>query len=206
VEHFPPEDWVDLARDLASPPKATRMRVHLDSGCEECNEAWTVWRLVFELSSRDREYRPAEEAVRTVKAAYPADKSWKWLQKVAEFAQLTFDSFYHPLPAMVRASASGARQLVHHAHPYVIDLRLEADPLRGKQTFVTGQILNSEHPEEGSGLIEVILLSGDRLLGKARANPSGEFALELGREEDMQLFISIRGQRAIGIDLPNLED
>jgi hypothetical protein len=204
LEHFPPEDWVDLARDVAGAPKAARMRAHLEEGCGECKEAWTMWRLVLEVSSGEVSYRPAAWVVRAAKAAYPRDESWKWLKKISEFAHLIFDSFFQPLPGMVRASASGTRQLVHKADPYVIDIRLESDPLRGTRTFLTGQILNSERPEESPGLVEVVLLSGDRLLGKTMVSASGEFEMELGREDNVQLFISIRGQRAIGIDLPGL--
>ena len=206
LEHFPPEDWVDLARNLEPPAKGAQMRAHLELGCDECREAWKVWRLVLELCSREPGYRPVESAVRVGKAAYPGAKSWRWLKTVAEFAQLRFDSFLQPAPTMVRASGSQTRQLVHRADPYVIDLRLESDPLRGARTFLMGQILNSKHPEENPGDIEVILLSGDRLLGKTATTASGEFQMELTREEDMQLFINIRSERAIGINLPELKD
>jgi hypothetical protein len=49
----------------------------------------------------------------------------------------------------------------------------------------------------------VVLLSGERLVAKTAANPSGEFEFELGDEKGLQLFINIRGQRAIGIGLPD---
>lgn len=205
MEHFPPEDWVDLARSLLPQAKVPPMQAHLEKGCEECQEAWAVWRLILDLSSREASYRPAEGVVRTVKAAYTGHQPWKWLTRIAQFAQLTFDSFLQPSPAMIRASGSKSRQLVHQAEPYVIDIRLDSDPLLGKHTFLTGQILNSERPEESSGLIDIVLLSGDKLLGKTVASTSGEFELELGREENIQLFINIRGQRAIGIALPELE-
>jgi hypothetical protein len=180
------------------------MRPHFDEGCEDCKEARMLWRLVLELSSRESAYYPADGAVRMAKAAYPGNESWRWLKRVAEFAQLKFDSALQPSPAMLRASRPGSRQLVHQAKPYIIDVRLESDPLHSTRTFLTGQILNSECPQESSCGIEVILLSGDQLLGRTIVSTTGEFQLELNREENVQLFINIRSQRAIGIDLPKL--
>jgi hypothetical protein len=57
-----------------------------------------------------------------------------------------------------------------------------------------------------TGDIDVVLLNGERLIKRTVATNSGEFELELGHGEDMQLFINIRGQRAIGITLPSLEN
>jgi hypothetical protein len=50
-----------------------------------------------------------------------------------------------------------------------------------------------------------VLLSGENLIGATRVNPSGEFDMEVGPDPNLHLFINIRGQRAIGIALPDLE-
>ncbi|MBV8072495.1 MAG: hypothetical protein JO270_21510 [Acidobacteriaceae bacterium] len=204
MEHFSQEDWVDLARNLLAPSKAALMQAHLENGCDECQDSRTIWSLILEIASREPGNRPSEAVVRAVKTAFPGSSSWRWLAKVAEFAPLKFDSFLQPSLAMVRGSAPSRRHLVHQAEPYVVDLRLESDPRASNRTFLTGQILNSEYPDGSSAVIDVVLLGGDRLLGKTVASSSGEFELELDPEEDMRLFINIRGQRAIGIALPAL--
>jgi hypothetical protein len=66
------------------------------------------------------------------------------------------------------------------------------------------QILNSGHPDQTVGRIDVILLSGDRLVQKTSANAAEEFDLDLIPEENLQLFVNIGGQRAIAIALPDM--
>jgi hypothetical protein len=179
------------------------MQAHLEQGCAECLKSWTFWRLILDVSSRETSYSPGPDAIRAAKDAYIHGESWKWLREVAQFAELVFDSFRQASPAMVRGAGPTCRQLVHDAEPFVIDLRLESDPI-GRRTFLTGQVLNSANPEEMLGDIDVVLLSGERLIKRTVATNSGEFELELGHEQDMQLFINIRGERAIGITLPSL--
>ncbi len=203
MEHFSQEEWVDLARALLSPAKTASMQAHLEKGCAECRESSAIWKLISELCSREAKYQLAEGVLRTVKAAYPAENCWTWFTQIAESARLVFDSFRQS-PAMVRSVASNTRHLVHEAEPYVIDIRLEPDPQLGQRTFLIGQILSSESRDELSK-IDIVLLSGGRLVSKTTANASGEFELEIGREENMQLFINIRGDRAIGISLPELQ-
>jgi hypothetical protein len=95
-----------------------------------------------------------------------------------------------------------SRQFLHEAEPFVIDLRVESEPAK-KRVWLMGQILNSKRPGKKLEAVDVVLLSGERLVAKAAANPSGEFELEFGDERGLQLFINIRGQRAIGIVLPD---
>lgn len=183
---------------------AKPMQVHLEQGCAECVKASETWRLVLDVAAREEQYRPDEAAVRVVKAAYIPEKPWTWLREAAEAARLVFDSLHQPAPAMLRGSQPVTRQLVHEAEPFVIDLRLESDPAR-KRIFLMGQILNSENPEEPTTDVDVVLLSGEKLIRRAAVNSSGEFDLELGADPNLHLFINIRGQRAIGIALPDLE-
>ncbi|HEX4167750.1 MAG TPA: hypothetical protein VHZ55_19985 [Bryobacteraceae bacterium] len=139
-----------------------------------------------------------------VKNAYGSARPERWLPQMAEFGRLLFDSFRQPDVAMVRAAMQSSRQLLHEVEPFIIDLRLESDPLR-KRTSLTGQILNSEHPDQSTGEVDVVLLSGENLVKRTVANAQGEFELDFRPEDGLQLFINIRGQRAIGIVLPELE-
>jgi hypothetical protein len=54
--------------------------------------------------------------------------------------------------------------------------------------------------------LAMVLLSSGNLVRKTKANELGEFCLDFGREKSLRLFINIRGERAIGIILPDLEN
>ncbi len=202
MDHFPAGDWIDLARGLVEESKAAPMRAHLDRACRDCVQSSETWQLISELFAREAAYRPPDGAVRTVKAAYVPETRVKWLPEIAQFAQLIFDSFRQSATAMVRSAMQASRQLVHEAAPFTIDVRMERDARRNR-VYLAGQILNSQSPEKVPAAVDVVLLSGERLLKRTLANASGEFDLDFDSEANLQLFINIRGERAIGIVLPD---
>ncbi len=204
MNHFPPGDWIDLARGILTPSQTARIQSHLREGCGECLKSSELWRLVLNVSTDEADNEPPDGVVRAVKAAYVSAKPERWLPQMAQFARLLFDSFRQPDTALVRAAMQSSRQLLHEIEPFTIDLRLESDSLK-KRIFLTGQILNSERPDEPTARIDVVLLSGERLVEKTIANAEGEFEMNFGPEDDLQLFINIRGERAIGVPLPELE-
>lgn len=205
MDHFAAGDWIDSARSLVTPSKASLMQTHLNAGCSDCMKASQFWRLAVDVSSRESSHCPPNDAVNAVKAAFIPVKPGPWLAEAAQFARLVFDSFKQPSLAMVRGSTQSSRQLVHEAEPFMIDLRLDSDPAR-KRISLTGQVLNSKNPEQALEGVDVILLSGDQLVQQTSANESGEFDLDFGTRPHLQLFINLRGQRAIGIVLPDLEN
>jgi hypothetical protein len=204
MDHFAPGDWIDFVRGFLNPSTSAPMQAHLDQDCEECRQASGIWRDVVGIAQRETGFEPPVTVVSGLKAAFVPAKPWGWLTEMAQYAQLVFDSFRQPAYTMVRGSAPVSRQLVHEAEPFTIDLRLEADPLR-KRVSLTGQIVNSKNPERETPDIDVVLLSGPNLVKKTLANASGEFDLDFESDPDLQLFINIRGQRAVGIVLPGLE-
>ncbi len=204
MDHFSPADWIDFTRGLLSGPESAALQSHLDQGCEECLKSWNVWRSVHECLSPETQYRPPDQALKYVRAAYVADRPWKWLVEAARWAELVFDSLRQPAPAPVRGSTSLGRQLVHEAEPFVIDVRLETDAKRNRILLI-GQILDSEHPNEPMRGVDILLLNSEDLIAKTRASSSGEFDLQCERADNLRLFINIRGQRAIGIALPDVE-
>jgi hypothetical protein len=203
MDHFPPGDWIDVARCVLPAARAEVIHAHLREGCVECLRSSEIWGLVVTLSAREAGYRPPDDLVGAIKAAYAPARPERWLPEIAQFARLIFDSFKQPELAMVRGPLPSSRQLVHEATPFTIDLRLDSDPLRNRISLM-GQILNSRNPEQAAGRIDVILLSGDRLVQKTSANAAGEFDLDLAPDDNLQLFVNIRGQRAIAIALPDL--
>lgn len=204
MHHFSMDKWVDFARGMP-PDEAAEMRIHLDRGCHECRQSLQTWQTISALAAREAAYQPSGSVVETVKAAFNSEKRWAWLAQIAQMARLVFDSFQQAEPAMMRGFPQPSRQLVHESEPFVIDLRLESDPLR-KRISLLGQILNSRYPENAIRGVDVILLRGEDVIQKTSTNPLGEFVLEFGRDENLRLFINIRGQRAIGIVLPEVEN
>lgn len=203
MSHFSAEGWLDFARGALPPKKRAAMQCHLDSKCDQCFKIFHTWRMVLETVRRDLAYSPPARAVRLVKAAYVPAGQWRWLPQVGRMARLVFDSFRQPLAA-VRGSMPCSRQFLHEAEPFVIDLRVESEPAQNR-VWLMGQVLNSEKPDMKIEGVDVLLLSGERLVAKTTTNPSGEFEFEYHNQRGLQLFINIRGQRAIGIVLPDPE-
>ncbi|MFL6353815.1 MAG: hypothetical protein ACJ74Z_18475 [Bryobacteraceae bacterium] len=203
MSHFSAEGWFDFARGTLSPAQRASMQSHLDGECNQCFKLLEIWQTVLATVAREAAYRPPTSAVRFVKAAYLSERPWRWLPKVARMAQLVFDSFRQPAAA-VRGSMPCARHFLHKADPFVIDVRVEPEPEQ-KRVWLMGQVLNSEKPNMQIEAVDVVLLSGERLLAKTATTPSGEFTFEYQDQRGLQLFINIRGRRAIGIVVPDLE-
>ena len=123
---------------------------------------------------------------------------------VAQLAHLLFDSSRTPALAGVRSSTQSSRQIMVEAEPFVIDLQFESDSAR-QRISLTGQIFNSRKLQTAIDGADVVLLSVDNLVRKTKTNELGEFCLDFSREENLRLFVNIRGKRAIGIVLPDLD-
>lgn len=201
MSHFSAPEWFDFVRDPAASEQSASMRRHLEDGCAECQELSDTWREVLEIARREGSYRPPEEAVKNAKVAFSSETNWKWLPRVAQLAQLLFDSMLQPLPAEVRGAAASSRQFLQEAKPFLIDLRVECEPV-GNVVHLIGQVVNSREPNKDVAEVDVFLLKGENLATKTSANPLGEFDLDFRREEDLQLFVDIRGQKVIEIPLP----
>ncbi len=176
------------------------MERHLEEGCYECRKLVLMWKEVLEIGRCEPSYNPPVYAVRSAKAGFVPDRSWKWLGQIAQVAQLIFDGSRAPASAAVRGAVTSSPQFLHEAKPFVIDLRMEC--LVGKAVRLTGQVLNSNEPDKEVPDVEVFLLKGEDLAFRTTANNSGEFELEFQDEEGLQLFIDIRGRKVVEIQLP----
>jgi hypothetical protein len=205
MNHFLADEWVDFTRGLLPPGKATAMQTALDGGCSECRSSFQLWRAVGASILPEGENQPSEAITKTLKDAYTSEKPWKWMISAAQFAQVIFDSFRESALAGVRSIGKNSRQITVETEPFVIELQLESDPAR-HHVSLTGQILNSRHAQAAIDGADVVLLSSNNLLRRTKANELGEFCLDFSREKDLRLFINIRGERAIGITLPDLEN
>ncbi len=203
MDHFPPSNWIDLARGVLPASQTAAIQNHLGESCAECLQSAETWHHVFQVTAREPAYQPPVDTVRIVKAAYAGERPKHWFGGIVNFARLVFDNVTQPIPALVRAASHSSRQVVHEAEPFVIDLRLQSDPARKRITLV-GQVLNSKNPQQAVSGVDIVLLSDHQLVKQTLANSLGEFDLDFGPEPNLQLLINIRGQRAIGLMLPEL--
>jgi hypothetical protein len=115
--------------------------------------------------------------------------------------RIDFDSCDQPRAVSPRASKlQRSRQIIHESEPYVVDLRIQVDPV-SQRFHVTGQVLNYGNPEREVGAIEVLVLGRGRIVARTSAASSGEFSLAFDPERDLRLFINIQEHRAIVIEL-----
>lgn len=199
--HFSAAEWFEFARGPALAEGDAIMADHLER-CAECQKVVNTWREVLEIGAREPSYSPPLDAVRSAKAAFGSQRrSWKWLRDVAEGARLMFDSLREPSPAEVRGSTVSTRQFLHEAKPFMIDVRVECEPAKNV-TRLNGQVLNSNEPNIDVADVHVFLMKGENLATSTCANTSGEFELDFEDGNGLQLFVDIRGQKVVEIQLP----
>ncbi len=208
MSHFSASDWVDSVRGLLPPSQNLTLQSHLDRRCAECLKSFEFWTQLAGCLTQERRYRAPEVLLEAIERLYTREKPWRWVRATARWAELVFDSIRQPSPVFVRGGADQDRHLIYEAEPFVIDVTLKTDKNLNSLSMV-GQILKSENPGESESEVHVVLLSGPDLIAKTVASKSGEFALECEAHDDLSLFISVRGERAIGLSLcesPNGEN
>lgn len=203
MSHFSAADWFDFVRGTLLQEEKAPMLHHLDEGCDRCLKILNTWQTVLKAVRREPDYHPSASAVQCAKAAHLAQNRWIWLPQIARMASRVFDTS-HDAAAAVRGSMPSSRQFVYKAEPFVIDLRVESEPAQ-ERVWLIGQVLNSKKPDVKIEDVDVVLLSGEHLVAKTVTNPAGEFEFEFNKGRVLQLFINIRGHRAIGIVLPDSE-
>ena len=199
--HFSSEQWFEFGRNAELAEERLPMQQHLEDGCDDCRRLAAMWREVLEIAARESRYHLPAGVVTSAKAAFAPRKNWRWLTEIAQAAETIFDSMLDPIPAAVRGAAAPARQFLQEAKPFVVDLRVEFEPTR-RWVRLVGQVLSSTEPQRIVSDVEAFLLRGEQLAANTIANSSGEFELEFEAEENLQLFVDIRGRKVIEVRLP----
>ena len=200
MSHFSDVQWLEFASRTASPEQKALMDGHLEQGCDECRNFSAMWAEIVEINRRELNYHPPAAAVQSAKAMFEPEAGWRGFPRIAQVARLIFDSLREPAPVAVRGSGISSRQLLQEATPFVVDLRMDYEPAR-KRVRLIGQVLNSVEPAKSVADVEVFLLNGESLVTRVPANTSGEFDLEFNDEEGNQLFVDVRGQKIIEIEI-----
>jgi hypothetical protein len=201
-EHFPMNNWFELALGIVSPEQQELMQDDLSNACGGRGSA-KAWSGAFDAGRGEARFPAPARTVQPVKPSLREQKRLQRRPESVEVVSLVFDSSKRASTNPVRNLSVSSRHLLHETESFVIDLRLEEDPAR-KRVRLTGQILNSKEPSRQIERPYVTLLSGEALAAEAAVGPSGEFDLEFGKEEGLELFVDIRGHSAIWIALPSL--
>jgi hypothetical protein len=201
MAHFSSQDWIDFARNLASPQDAAAMKTHLQSGCESCAKEKATWSKMATFAKAEAQFEPPEHVVNMAKALVQARRPEKAL-RLREIAELVFDSFLTPQLAGVRSVAGvGSRQLLYRAGEVMIDVRFETND-ESERFAVTGQVFRDQGSKVGMTRIPISLISGKNELARTATNQFGEFYLEHeSADKNMQVSLEVTSEKDVFIPL-----
>src|ERR1700747_431862 len=173
MRHFSSEEWAVFVREVLEKKQKLMMQGHLDKGCATCSKALAGWERIRDMAVREREYQPAESAVRRVKGLLAIHGK----SRRNSVAALLFDNLITPALVGVRSAAGAARQILYGFDNYRIDLRLEPNA-DSDAICLVGQIVGSGKPPASMGRTAVALLRGRKIISTSLTNEFGEFHLE----------------------------
>jgi hypothetical protein len=107
-------------------------------------------------------------------------------------ARVMFDSLKNPPAAGIRGASPGTRQLAYHYKRTIIDVSLEFEG-SGRMSLA-GQVLDGDRKSKNESL-PVLLVSEAGTLARTATNQYGEFQMECGFPEDLNLEIRL-GERS----------
>ena len=202
MNHFTLVDWVDFVRRLKDPSTTAQMQRHLDEGCKQCSIVARMWRDLSDFGSKERLYRPPDQALRSVRGYYSLLKPGRGRPRAATMASLIFDSFLEAIPAGIRSSQPSPRQVMYSAGNFLIYMRLD----RGtRRVHLVGQAQRRVGARRNLSGVNVSVLRGDETVARMRSNQFGEFQFELGPvEEKEEITIELEGPTPVVIPLRNL--
>ena len=126
MTHYGFEQWIDFARGVAPEALTRDMDEHLRVGCADCAHELATWKSIYNFAATESLCEPPADLVRIVKSAVAPPASRTVSARIAEMAQLVFDSFAQPQLQGVRSAQATARQLLYKAGPLLIDMQLQS--------------------------------------------------------------------------------
>lgn len=207
MKHFSSEEWADLVNRLTSPEQAAAMRRHLDDGCKRCRKLLRTWQNVSTAARRLPSYDPPSSTVRLAKAAFAMYGVQKTKNRIAEVAEVIFDSFRQPSLAGVRAATMATRKMLHRHGNLQVDLSVESLASHD-HVSIDGQILDSTKPSKPLQGVTVAVLGNREEIARTQTNSFGEFHLECPARGSERLSVKMgMGQEVlIPLDLTNEAD
>jgi hypothetical protein len=209
TDHFSSPQWADRVRGLVAEDLREEMDQHLQSGCEDCRQAYAAWHGFAAFADEESGFEPPRDAVRVSKT-YLAQRNLAdgrtgtarrraWAPSL--LATLVFDSM-QTAGAGVRSGAGYSRHLLFAAQSLAIDLHVETASKAG-WFLLAGQIADSSRPDQLPRKIDLCLVDGDREISVFQTNEFGEFQCTFDRRKDLTLLLAL-DSGAIALPLESL--
>jgi hypothetical protein len=201
MKHFSDKEGVDFVNETIPAAKRKEMQQHLDSGCKRCAETLRTWEGVRQSAAVEASFQPPAGAVRIAKAAFAV----AGMEKRTRGLKVLFDSLLQPAVTGMRAGATdaGTRQVLYGVGPYLLDLYISPTS-EGKTIGVTGQLLNSKHPELVLSAVPIVVSNRQGNVTLAMTNQFGEFRGEVENRGDLELRLPTPQGKDIVIPLGSL--
>jgi hypothetical protein len=207
TEHFSSPLWVDRVRGLLAEDVREEMDQHLRAGCETCQAADIAWQRFAVFADEESGLEPPRDAVRVAKTYLAqqnildgrsaARRAWA----PSALATLVFDTMQAAPVAGVRATAGYSRHLLFTAQSLAIDLHVETASKAG-WFLLTGQVADSNRPDQLPRAIELCLIDGDREISTFQTNEFGEFQCTFDFRKNLTLLFAIEsGAIAVPLDV-----
>lgn len=104
--------------------------------------------------------------------------------------EILFDSSAQPLPAGVRSSFVGDRQVLYRVGSVYVDMEFDRQD-NSQRWRVVGQMLDSARPGRPLTGVPVCLIERGRNIARTLSNDNGEFRLEFDATRELKLELSI---------------
>jgi hypothetical protein len=198
MKHLSNIEGIDFVNKVMPLEKQAEIQKHLDSGCQRCIDLMATWQHVRQAGAGETNYQPPAGALRIAKAAFAA----AGMGTSPGTLNLLFDSVLQPAVAGLRSFTTDActRQVLYGAGPYLLDLYICARS-EGKLIGVTGQLLNSKHPELFLSSVPVVVSNRNGDVNLALTNQFGEFHGEVENMGDLELRLPTAEGRDIVVPL-----
>jgi CheY-like chemotaxis protein len=120
-----------------------------------------------------------------------------------QVARMIFDSSRYPLPAGMRGSSPGARQLAYQHKATIVDLSVEFAQ-GSSRMLLAGQVLSGERKSKNDGL-SVLLVGETGTLARTATNQYGEFQVEGEFSYEVSLEIRLGERYWVAVPLGKVD-
>ena len=72
MKHFTEAQWADFPRNLIAGKEKADMQLHVQGGCQKCDETMQIWQSVLAIAEKESGITPPSDIVRVVKSQMAA--------------------------------------------------------------------------------------------------------------------------------------
>jgi hypothetical protein len=205
MRHYEISEWADFARNLLSGQAREEMEQHLASGCTSCGATLDFLRNVAAAAAVENLYESATPALVSSAHELFEGRGMRTIDRVVEALQvlaghMTYDSASDLLPQGTRAHRASTRQMMFEAGDYCLDLRIDRE-LDSSRVTLVGQLASQKDPRVQMARLQVLILSGDRILSQTASNEFGEFSLECVARQNVRLCVPMTAA-GVRVEIP----